>query len=496
MHQARDRVRILTPRFLPTSLLALSTAIAAGCAVDDPDDLDGLDETEASAALGPITGLSAEYFRSNAPDPRQRMLARVDPNLDFVWGFGSPDPLVPADYFSARGSGTIQPRYSEVYTLTAKADDTAKVWIDGALVIDYRNLFTPASGQVALTAGRKHQIVVEYAEAGWWSSLRLEWQSASQPAEAVPESRLAPAPRPPAQPSAGPGGAAYPHGGCTMTHRPVWWNDDLSYWVFEPAAPVPASGDLVVFNHGWMGNAPSHYAHWLDHLCRKGNVVIFPRYQSLLTLPGFFTGNAVWSVKDALAWLAMPGRVRPRTEQGMVVMGHSAGGTVSANMVDAYAANGLPLPRALFAVQPAADNIVPYGPMTSIPATAKLACWAGEDDDVVGRLGCDTIISRATQVPGKRYIWQLSDDHGAPALAADHFQPSELTGYTDSLDYYGTWRIGDAMIDCAFRGTSCSIGAGPTLDMGAWSDGVAVTPARAAIDSLPACPAGATAVGC
>jgi dienelactone hydrolase len=350
-------------------------------------------------------------------------------------------------------------------------------------VIDYRDGWTPATASVALTAGRRHALVVDYEEAWWWSSMRLEWSSASQPLEAVPTSRLAPAPAPPGQPLAGPGGSAYPHGGCTETKRAIWWNDDLTYWV-------------VVFNHGWMGNDPVHYAHWLDHLCRRGNIVIFPRYQQLLTLPGFFTSNAIWSVKDALAWLATPGHVRPRTEEGMVVMGHSAGGTVTANMADGWEANGLPTPRAVFAVQPATDYAVPYTSLAQIPPSTRLACWVGDEDDVVGRIGCDAIFARTAHVPGRRYIWQPSDRHGAPVLVADHFQPSELTTYTDAYDYLGTWRVADAMIDCAWRGRSCEVGAGPTLDLGAWSDGVPVHPARVTIDAVPACPAGSTASGC
>ena len=260
------------------------------------------------------------------------------------------------------------------------------------------------------------------------AELQLAWQSASQALEIVPSSQLTPAPTPPAQPATGPGGRDDPHAGCTLTQRPAWWNDDLTYWVLEPASPAPASAPLVVFDHGWMGNAPSFYARWIDHLCRRGNVVIFPKYQNLLTPPGFFLPNAVWSVHDALAFLATPGHVRPQTELGMVVVGHSAGATVAANMADTWQQNALPFPRAMFSVEPATDNVVPFTALDKIPATTAVACLVGNEDTVVGRGGCDTIFDRAAQVPNKRYVWAFSDNHGAPALLADHFRAERRPG--------------------------------------------------------------------
>jgi acetyl esterase/lipase len=462
----------------------------AACAVDS--------DSETTSELG-VSGLSAEYFYAAAPDVDQIAMARIDPAIDFAWGFGAPGPNLPADNFSVRWTGSLVPRYSETYTLALPVvDDTARVWIDGVIVIDHQAWWQAASGNVALTAGRRHHIVVEYGEGGGLASIRLAWSSASQAAETIPSSRLEPAVAQPPQPASGPGGAVGPHAACTQTYRYVWWNDDLSYWIFEPAQPTPARAPVVVFDHGWMGNAPVNYGLWLDHLCREGNIVIFPRYQSLLTLPAFFTPNANWSVNDALALLATGAHVRPATEQGMVVVGHSAGGTVAANMAAGWPGNGLPFPRALFAVEPAAPQAVPYVAMAQMPATTTVACLAGDADTVVGRLGCDAIFDGAPQVPGKRYLWMRSDAHGVPALAATHFEPSELHPYTDALDYFVSWRIADAMTDCAWRGTSCTVAAPaePALALGTWSDGTPMVPVDVTIDRKGACPANSTASGC
>ncbi|MEO7730278.1 MAG: PA14 domain-containing protein [Kofleriaceae bacterium] len=470
-------------------MTAAALALVAGCA--EPSGEIATDE--ASAELGTVHGLSAEYFRGSTPDPRNRVLARIEPNIDARWGLGAPDPAVPADQFAARWTGTIEPRFSERYTLSLpRVDDTARVLIDGVVVIDHAGWLSPTSGTVTLQRGQPHALVVEYAEGWGVAELALAWQSASQGLEIVPSSQLTPAPTPPAQPQAGPGGRAYPHAACTLTQRPVWWNDDLTYWVLEPASPAPVSAPLVVFDHGWMGNAPSFYAQWIEHLCRRGNVVVFPKYQSLLTLPMFFVPNAVWSVHDALAFLATPGHVHPQTELGMVLVGHSAGGTVAANMADTWQANALPFPRAMFAVEPAVDSVVPFTALDHIPATTAVACLVGNEDTVVGRGGCDTIFDRATQVPGKRYVWAFSDDHGTPGLVADHFAPSE-GGYTDALDYFLIWKLTDAMRDCAFASTSCGLA---PRTLGTWSDGTPMAPATVTLDAKPACPAGSTAIGC
>lgn len=456
--------------------------LLAGCL--DPDH-------EASEQQLASTGLSAEYFRSTTFEANQRVLARVDPTIDATYAWGSPAAVVPADGFSVRWTGRIVPRYSQTHRLTVTADDRARVYLDGVLVIDHASWW-PSSAQVALTADREHLIRVEYVENWGWAAIKLEWESASQPREVIPTSRLVPAPSPPPQPATGPGGSAYPHGSCVETKRPHAW-DDYTYWVYEPASPRPATAPIVVFNHGWMATEPHYYARWLDHLCRRGAIVIYPRYQGLLTLPQFFTPNAIVAVKDALAWLAAtPGRVRPRVSDGMAILGHSAGGTVSAAMAGAAAANGLPTPRAVFPVEPAAPTAVPYTDLATIPAATRIACWVGDDDNVTGRLGCDAVFAGTAHVSGKRYWWQFSDLHGSPTLVADHFQPSEAAGYIDTLDTHGAWRIADEMIACAFGGTSC----GASTGQGAWSDGTPVRPLLLAIDAVPACPVGSHATGC
>src|SRR5258708_1980392 len=106
-------------------------------------------------------GLKAEDFDDqNLQKPK---LGRYDPQLDFRWGLGPPDPSVNSD-FSARWTGRIEAKYSETYTFYTHADDGLRLWIDGKLVMDHWVDRPPfeQKAQVALRAGHKHEIKIEF----------------------------------------------------------------------------------------------------------------------------------------------------------------------------------------------------------------------------------------------------------------------------------------------------------------------------------------------
>lgn len=73
-------------------------------------------------------GLLATYYDND--DFTGPSLTRVDPNIDFDFGFGSPDPAIGNDNWSARWTGRIMPRFSEDHTFFTFQDDGMRVWID------------------------------------------------------------------------------------------------------------------------------------------------------------------------------------------------------------------------------------------------------------------------------------------------------------------------------------------------------------------------------
>jgi hypothetical protein len=310
---------------------------------------------------------------------------------------------------------------------------------------------------------------------------------------------------PPSQPAAGPGGADYPWSGSTV--RSVTFPDRTKdYWVYEPSGwqgggPAPSTAPLVVLVHGWLGDDPEYYQDWIAHLARKGNVVVFPRYQtSALTPPREFASNAIHSIKHALAGYSDDAPMRPDTSLGMTLIAHSYGGPTSANIAARWSAESLPRPRAILFAMPYDRTI--DASLAGIPATTKIGCVVADEDTTTGRTGCDALWDLTGHIPAanRNYLWMFSDAHGAPALTADHRVPTSNNGQSvlDALDWRGLWKLGDALRDCSVYGTHCDHALGNTAQqtsLGTWSDGVPVRP-LAVSTAKPPCPAGSGAKGC
>src|SRR3954468_12970233 len=129
------------------------------------------------------------------------------------------------------------------------------------------------------------------------------------------------APAPPLQPASGPGGADYKHREVVAASH---GKGATQYWLFEPAAPVPKSAPVVVFLHGWGGVNPEPYRAWIDHIVKRGNIVIYPRYQAEFGTPvADFTPNSIAAVTAALEFLrADEKRLAPDLKR-FAVVGHS-----------------------------------------------------------------------------------------------------------------------------------------------------------------------------
>jgi glucose/arabinose dehydrogenase/PKD repeat protein len=135
-------------------------------------------------------GLMAEYFDNI--DLTNLKISRVDPNIDFDWGNGSPDPSIGSNTFSVRWFGGIEPQFSENYTFRTFSDDGVRLWIDDQLIIDQWNDHPPTShtGNITLNANERYSIKMEYYENGGGAVAQLYWSSSSLNEEIVPQNRL------------------------------------------------------------------------------------------------------------------------------------------------------------------------------------------------------------------------------------------------------------------------------------------------------------------
>ncbi len=299
---------------------------------------------------------------------------------------------------------------------------------------------------------------------------------------------------PPGPPSSGPGSTNYAFGGMSVT---MHGTGSSAYWVFEPSVPQPVSAPLVAFNHGYGALTPDYYWAWIEHIVRRGNIVVYPQYQaSTLTPPSTYTTNAINAVKSAITWLQTNGAsVLPQLDK-FAVVGHSMGGLITANIAALATEQGLPPVRAALSSQPGITWGLIYLPLADLskisPGTLLLAI-AGTADTVVYDIDARRIYQESINVPAtnKDFVLMRSDAHGSPALTADHYASCATTNAPfppDTLDYYGFWKLFDALSDAAFYGSEREYalrGGFQQTSLGLWSDGQPVKPLVSASQPVP-----------
>jgi hypothetical protein len=166
----------------------------------------------------------------------------------------------------------------------------------------------------------------------------------------------------------------------------------------------------------------------------------------------------------------------------------------------------------------------PVADLSAIRAGTLLICVTGDRDNLARNVDARRIYRESTGIPeaDKAYVVMQSDNHGSPALVANHFAPAapallmtsfqgdtgnqpvgpvraflqeqirerraeEGGGPTGStakagvtpLAYFGIWKLFDALTNAAFYGKDrvYAFGGGPEqCGMGYWSDGVPVKP--------------------
>ncbi|MCU1383514.1 MAG: hypothetical protein JWL71_2211, partial [Acidobacteria bacterium] len=143
-----------------------------------------------NASAGGPNGLNGAYFPTATLTGTSR--TRVDPAVDFVWGAASPAAGIPADHFSVRWTGQVLPQFSETYTFYTVSNDGVRLWVNGTRVVDNwtNHGTTENSGTVALAAGQRYDIKMEYYEDTGNATARLLWSSPSTPKAVVPNARL------------------------------------------------------------------------------------------------------------------------------------------------------------------------------------------------------------------------------------------------------------------------------------------------------------------
>jgi hypothetical protein len=140
----------------------------------------------------PTNGLTGSYFAGLTLTGQAH--TRNDPTANFNWGNGFGDPNVGSELFSVRWTGRVTPPFSETYRFYANSDDGVRLWVNNVLLVDDWTDHGPteSSGTIALTAGVRYDIRMEYYQKGGGALVQLLWSSPSVAKQVVPRERLTP----------------------------------------------------------------------------------------------------------------------------------------------------------------------------------------------------------------------------------------------------------------------------------------------------------------
>ena len=327
------------------------------------------------------------------------------------------------------------------------------------------------------------------------------------------------------QPATGPGGQDYAER--EVVKRAIGPAGRQTF-VFHGAAEGAEKRPVVVFLHAWGATNPAIYGGWIEHLARKGAVVLFPRFQEVnRTRPAAAMENMTAALTEAFAQLEGDTRARADTSR-VAVVGHLSGAPMAANYVAKAQGAGLPVPRLVFAVTPggiatdAKSRGILLGDLAAIPETTLLATLIGDREHLPSDRAARRLHRESTSVPANRKIFMrvLSDDHGFPPLSATLASPGSLNdaydaakiplppepprdpkaprprqerwsaemalsgeqtilvaqlnqSVTDALDGWGFWKTLDFAMTAAFSGSDFASlrRDGAFFEMGRWSDG-------------------------
>lgn len=214
------------------------------------------------------SGLHADYFDNS--DFTGNMVSQTDATVNFNWQSGSPTNGISPGTYSVRWTGQVQALETGTYQFSTTADDGVRLWVNGQMLVDrwsdvnlngdangdgvvdrtdlaimyqhmgqagglaqgdfngdgvvnfidfqivetnFGNPVSPVtnSGSIALQAGVKYDIKLEYYELSGAASVKLVWETPSSVTQVIPQGELFLPPAPP-MPGALPSASVVPYG--------------------------------------------------------------------------------------------------------------------------------------------------------------------------------------------------------------------------------------------------------------------------------------------
>lgn len=138
------------------------------------------------------SGLKGQYFNQHMTFNGTPDLERLDAAINFNWLYTSPGEAINSDHFTVRWTGELLAPISGDYRFSAVADDGARLWINGELMV---NTWPDGGGQtltdsIELGGGQKYPVTLEYYEETGTASVQLLWGSSEFSEHVIPSTQL------------------------------------------------------------------------------------------------------------------------------------------------------------------------------------------------------------------------------------------------------------------------------------------------------------------
>ncbi|MCL5027806.1 MAG: PA14 domain-containing protein, partial [Bacteroidetes bacterium] len=126
-------------------------------------------------------GLAAEYFTNKNLEGKPAV-TKIDSQINFDWGGGSPFPNFPDDNFSVRWTGVLKVPADGDFIIDLVSDDGVRLFINDKLVIDD---WTDHSAQsdtykMHFEKDKSYNIKLEYYEHGGDAIVKMGWRSPNE----------------------------------------------------------------------------------------------------------------------------------------------------------------------------------------------------------------------------------------------------------------------------------------------------------------------------
>ena len=165
-------------------LLVTACALAVPVALAQPKAKPAPAATPGGWVEGAGDGFKAEYY--NGANFEQKVLTRVDKQINFFLNWRSPAPGLDPGYFSVRWTGQFYAPKTGIYQFSFVADDGVRLWVNDKLLINEWHLNRPTSfsGQIALEGKKLYRLKVEYSQMKpSYAAAQASWSFAGGPVQ-------------------------------------------------------------------------------------------------------------------------------------------------------------------------------------------------------------------------------------------------------------------------------------------------------------------------